>query len=525
MQRFLRTSLFVLGGAALSYACTFGANDFKLVPETNGSGGQSGDGAGGGSQAGSNAGSGTSGGTTSIAGSNGKAGGSTTGGAGNVAGQGSGGAAAGSSGSGGSGGAGVTLTCSNLLPKPLTAMTAAQLYNASSNINSMQVVTQLDATGVPTGNTYIIVTVQIPVDATNPSLGNTTHLLIRTVTDSGSGALHGLTDVTLPSYFQYGSGWVTGTTLEIVGGLGGYASNSNSVVQLSFPLQNNDANGAQMTTTRLSTPMDCQNGMRDVAAANGPRGVSYAVTCMPYSGNQDAFSLWVNTPTLGAITNIGMANASATDSNPDINNIVRGFISDGMVSLIFVGQEVGPTSSFRIGPDAMGLSHVQTLSLSTDASLWEGIIATPAPPPDGGVFLVGASLRDPTVTMDPTPVNILAGTVAASDYPTLTAVPPAQLTHVTTFASANDVEFPADVSVRNNTAYVAASNPLLKKKVYLWALDTGGGPLEADFTVFDGDDTVGAAGIGRFALSVVVAWVDTDANGTYVYAAPISCFQ
>ncbi len=104
-------------------------------------------------------------------------------------------------------------------------------------------------------------------------------------------------------------------------------------------------------------------------------------------------------------------------------------------------------------------------------------------------------------------------------------VPPAQLTHVTTFASANDVEFPADVSVRNNTAYVAASNPLLKKKVYLWALDTSGGPLEADFTVFGGDDTVGAAGVGRFALSVVVAWVDTDANGTYVYASPVSCFQ
>ncbi len=383
MQRLLRTSLFVLGAAALSYACTFGANDFKLVPETNGSGGQSGDAAGG-SQAGGNAGSGTSGGTTSSAGGSGKAGAGTNGGAGNVAGQGgSGGAAAGSS---GSGGAGVTLTCSNLLPKPLTAMTAAQLYNTSDNINSFQMVTQLDMTGVPTGNTYVVVTVQIPADATNPSLGNTTHLLIRTVSDSGSGTLRGFMDATLPSYFQYGSAWVTATTIEIVGGLGGYSGNGNSLVQLSLPLQNNDPNASQMTITPLATPMDCQNGIRGVAAANGARGVSYVASCMPYSMNQDAFSLWINTPALGGLTNIGVANANATDSNPDINNIVRGFVSDGMVSLVFVGQDVGPTTSFRIGPDAMGLSHVQTLSLSTDSSLWEGIIATPAPPPDGGVF-------------------------------------------------------------------------------------------------------------------------------------------
>jgi len=299
---------------------------------------------------------------------------------------------------------------------------------------------------------------------------------------------------------------------------------------VTVPLDNGanpTTDATKVTTKVLDTPADCQNNLREVRSVfTAADGLAFVASCIPNSNNQNSVSLWINSRATNFVTTkIGAANPTATADTPDIDNIVRGFVRNGSGgnSLVFVGEEVGQVADFRAGNTPMALSTVQKLSLSSDPSLFEGIFATGLSDAIGGVFLVGATLHDPSAG-SVVPVNIVAGKIPGNAYDSLAVVPPAQLVPVKTYNSAANIEFPSDVSIRGTTAFVAASNPLQKQNVYLWALSTSGGPLIADFPVYAGTDTVSNPAIGRFTLNNLVGWEATTAAGTNIYAASVGCF-
>jgi hypothetical protein len=518
MKRSWRVPLLAgLVGAASSYACTFGANDFKIVPKSGsaGSAGEAGANDNGGSSA--NGGSLSRGGgaghtAVGASGAAGEAGASDQGGADTAGSSGTGGAAGdGTAGSGASGGGTTMLTCGNQTPKPLLLMSYADLHQIDA-IDRFVMVTSPNSV-------YAIASLDVPVGA-----GSQTHVIIRAVSDSSSGAVRGIADITMPNHFQFGGAWATATEIDLVGG------DQRGIIQVTVPLDNgfspiNDS--TRVTTTQLDTPTECQNNLRSVSIANTTAdGLSFVASCIPDSNNQNAISLWINSRATNRVTTlVAAANPNATNASPDIDNIVRGYVHNGAAgnSLIFVGEEVGPITDFRAGNSPQALSAVNKLSLSTDTTLFEGIFATGLPDTAGGTFMVGATLHDPNVG-NVWPVNIFAGKIAADSYTTLSRVPPTQLSAVKTFDSGADIEFPADVSIRGTTAFVAASNPLQKQNVYLWALSTSGGPLLADFNVYTGTDTISDLAIGRFTLNNLVGWEASTVNGTNIYGASVGCF-
>jgi hypothetical protein len=508
-----------LVGAASSYACSFGANDFKIVPKSGsaGSAGEAGASDNGGSSAhgGSVAHGGSAGSTTAGAsGAAGEAGasdqgGADTGGTGGSGTAGSGTAGSGTAGSGGSGGGTTMLSCSNQTPKPLVLMSYTDLHQVDQ-IDHFVMVTSPNSV-------YAIAA----LDVQNAGL-NQTHLIIRAVSDSSSGAVRGIADIPMQNHFQFGGAWATPTEIDIVGG------DQRGIVQLTIPLDNgfNPINDVtRVTTTMLDTPPECMNNLRAVSIANSADGLSFVASCIPDSNNQNAISLWINSRATNQLsTLIAPANPNATNANPDIDNIVRGFVHNGSAgnNLIFVGQDFG-TVDFRSGSTTNALMTVSKLSLSADTSLLEGAFATGLSDTTGGIFMVGATLHDPNAG-NLWPVNIFAGKIPADSYTTLTRVPPAQLVPVRTYDSGSDIEFPSDVTIRGTLAFVAASNPLQKQNVYLWALGTSGGPLMADFTVYTGTDTISNLAIGRFTLNNVLAWEASTADGSNIYGASVGCF-
>jgi hypothetical protein len=516
MKRTLRLPFFaLLAGAASAFACTFGANDFKIVPASAGSSSTNG---GDANNAGSSAIAGmSSGGAGPAAGTS--AGGTDSGEAGAETGGTGGSGMSGSGGVGGSGGA-TGLKCTNHTPKPLTAMAYADLHSVDS-------VDRLVLAPVPGGDDVFA----IAVVQTNPSsMSQTTHIVVRDISDSNNGVVRNIGEYAVPNYFQFGGAWATATALNFFG-----QDSADGFVLVTLPFSNGNLDFVNIVKQPYDTPMDCQNSVRNISISVDPTGqkLSFVASCQPNGNDQNAISLWLYTPVLGATRNIAMATGTAT--NPDVNNIVRGFVRNGPVNatnnLILVGNDNGaPPTFYRAGDSPMLLGTLNQLALSSDATLLQQFLAVGEPGMSGGAFLMAGQFHDPmTPVTGPLPVTIWAGQVTPDAYATFgAAVPPTQMTAVATYNDETQVFFPADAYIQGSTAIVAAEDALIQQNIELWELPVSGGSLQLNFPVYGNANEALSnpriAPIGSIANTSIIAWVDNTSAGTEVLASSIGCF-
>ena len=525
-QRWLVPLLAVCAGTATSFACTFGANDLKVVPASGGGAGGNagsstatgGSGASGGTSAGGvhaggEAGAGMSTGGTSTGGTS--TGGTSTGGT-DGGGMNAGGEAG--AGTGGSGGA-PPLKCTTHTPKPLAVMTYADLHNVDS-VERFALVPMPDGTTV-----FAIAQVQITVGGLNEA-----HVVVRTISDSNNGTLRGIQDYSSSSsgsgFFQFGGAWATQSALNLFG------RDQSGFVEYSFAINNGNLSLNMPTTTPFDTPMDCQQSVRDMHISVDATGgnLSFVASCFPNNNDQNSISLWINTPVLGATRQI--APATGTMANPDVNNIVRSFVRNGPVggtnNLIIVGGDVNPAPTiFRAGASPALLGIQNPISLSSDPKALQQLLATPVPGPAGGTYLMGGTFYEPTTPVTgPLPVTIWAGEIAADSYRTLSdSTPPTQLAKIATYNDASLVFFPEDVYLQGATAFVVAEDALIQQNIQLWGLSRGSGQVLVNFPVYgNANEALSNPRIAPLSLGSLIAWVDNTSGGTEVLASSVGCF-
>lgn len=465
-----RSFFLTLAGMSAVYACTFGANDYKLEP------------ASGGTAAGIG-GSGTASGAGGM---------DSSGGTGEMA---EGGAA------------GSSTACALNTSKPLVIFTADDLHQLPVDRFTLT---------AGTGAVFALAFVTDSSGATPHA-----HALIRNIVDANLGTVRGIADMTLPGAFLFGGAWATAAEIDIVG------ADQRGIVQLTIPLNamgNPDLSSANnLIVTPLDTPVDCATGVKQLRIAKSLTGApSYAVSCTPDPTKPGNLSLWINTPALTKTIQIG---TTAIDTDNLVRSFVRNGPSGGASNLLLVGVDQTATTDFRTGNSPTDLKTINTIQLSRETGWLQEVFISGLPVADGGSFMTVAQFHDPAA--DLAPVQIWAGSIAANAYGTLTAVPPARLQLVTTYSKAADAFFPQEWTIRGSTAYIVAEDELAQHNIALWTVDTAGGPIQQLLPIYSSSasgDVLTDIRIAPLTLADVVAWVETSASaGTSVLAESVTC--
>ncbi len=454
-----------LVSASALFACTFGANDFELVPAAGSGGAVSSGGAG------------------------------------------SGGASAGSGGNGEGGVAGENSACVLNTSKPLVIFTADDLHQLPVDRFTI------------TAGTGAVFALAFVTDSSGVTPH--AHALMRNIVDANQGTVRGIADLTLPGAFLFGGAWATATEIDIVG------ADQRGIVQLTIPLNamgNPDLSSASnLVVTPLDTPSDCATTVRALRIVKNTTGApSFVATCVPDATKPGSVSLWLNTPALTKTTQVGTTAVN-------LDNLVRLFVRNGpsgaTTNLLLVGQDQTATSDFRAGSSPADLATVGAIQLTQDAGWLQEVFAAGLPVADGGVFMTVAKFHDPTMNL--APVEIWAGSIASTAYGSLTTVPPTQLQLVTSYDTAADVYFPEEWTIRNSTAYIVAEDQVAQQNVALWTVDTGGGPIQQNLPVYSSTasgDVLSDVRISPLTSADVIGWVETTMSGSSsVLAESVSC--
>jgi hypothetical protein len=444
----MRVASYIRLGAAIvalvATACTFGANDFKVVPSDGGPNG--------------------------------------TGGIG-----GTGGAAPNGGTSNGGGGGVQAVTCGHQ-GNVFTIFSASDLRtDLDENRDARYVLAQ-------GSNGAFAVASMTPE---NNDAGRTDgRILIRPISDNSTSPLRSLVAYTATGHVRVGSVWATDTDLTIV------AVDELGIFRLDIPLNGADPNLSALTRTSVFTPPMCigsGGGVHSLHAVN-EGGFRYVITC--FAGTQ--YSLWRGTMTTAE--QIGT-------TGPGIELIARKFIAHGTQDLIVCGPD-GPDLEvpYRVGTTAAELAVTHPMRMSNAAGDYSAFQFTQFPN-GAGAFVVAAKMKDPagaTVL----PAELYAGSVPQAQYPTLTTVPPTQLTRFVTYTTATDVLYPTSAALLGNPpgmrAIVAEIDILVRHHVYVTPFAGDGTPLAGAFEVTPPGDTtvqVDRAAIARVGVGLIVAWV------------------
>jgi hypothetical protein len=334
-------------------------------------------------------------------------------------------------------------------------------------------------------------------------------ILIRGISDSSTSPLRNLVTYTATGYVRVANAWATPSELSII------AADDLGLFRLAVAVQGADPDPSAMTRSDLFTPVDCQSPagrLRDVHASNDG-GVRYVMTCE--SGA--TLSLW---------RGVGATGAQIGTGGPGIELVARNYISHGGQDLILCGGDgPAPRATYRLGMTTAELAVTHDMALSSAAGDFSMFEFTQFPGGTGS-FVLGAKMKDPngaTVL----PVEISAGSVLASEYHTLTAVPPSQLRTVATYTSATNLLFPADTVLLGNPpamrAIVAELDILAKHHVYVEPFAGNGVKLGEPFEVYTPGDTaivVDNVAIERVGFGMVVGWTE---NASIVRGRGVVC--
>jgi len=451
-------------GAGAFFACTFGANDFKLEPAASAG----------------------SGGVVSSAGS--------------------GATSAGTSAEGGA--AGESNACVLNTSKPLTLFTADDLHQLPVERFTL----------VPGSGAVFALAFITDTSGTLPH----SHALIRNIVDANNGTVRGIADLTMPDAFLFGGAWATSTEIDIIG------ADQRGIVQLTVPLNamgNPDLSSPNnLVVTPLDTPVDCATTVKQLRIAKNQSGgaPSFVATCVPDATKPGTWSLWINTPALAKTTQIG-----TTAVNPDnlVRAFIRNGPSGASTNFLLVGQDQTASTDFRAGASPTDLAAVSSIELTHEAGWLQQVLASGTFTADGGAFLTVAKFHDPMTNL--APVEIWAGSVSPNAYGSLNAVPPAQLKLVTSYDKAADVFFPQEWTIRGSTAYIVAEDQLAQHNLALWTVDTSGGPIQQILPLYSSSnsgDVLSAARIAALTSAGLVAWVETTAAASNsVLAESVTC--
>ncbi len=473
--------------AATATACTFGADDFKVVDSAKG---------------GDNA---SSGGNTATAGKN------ATGGKNAVAGGDSnpdtGGAPDNSTagngpdlptaGAGGAGQVPTMLTCATRGQK-LTLFAATDLQGQPFDRFGL-------VNGGPT-SAYAVVTAESPMsDAL---------IAVRRVTDSMNSPVAELKVFTAMGHYTYGGAYFAGQAVHVIG------ADQRGVFDVTFTTSaNGQLSAGAPVVTILNTPLGCGGpamtvgSMRDMRAAYDDN-LSYVVTCQ--SGNDTGFTLFLRNADSTIVPLGGMGN--------DASLIIRQYVhsKDGTMLLI-TGDEFGPTQDLRYGKTAMDLATVHQLKIdkTADPTLFQSSLLLPLS--DGtGSFFLDSTIHDPsrgTVT----PVTLYGAAFKTKDYPSLSLVPPPLFKQLAYYTKATDVVLPADGAVRANDILLAASDPLSTTSVYAWMVDLAGNQTSDRLAVYEKGGTVDDQRTVQVGAGFLVGWRETDTTAS-IAGRNIGCF-
>jgi len=480
-----------LGGFA---ACTFGADDFEIVPD---------DGSGG-SGASSNAGS-----TNNLGGGDDVGGGETGPSAGSdgVAGAGLGGEPA----VGGAGGAGnePRFLCSPL-GETLTVFTPADLDN---------VAIQGDPTVVAMGESVVIM-----VATERSATTNTSNLYYRPLSDSDSGTLDNIgTHAVSVNRLRIQAATADGEDIKIFGVA------DNNVFEMAITTGNGGRNFVgDALFSPLPTPVACNTGngqtngyLRD-AAGSYDGDWTYAVTCGTQSQQQtdELYSLYVAMPGDATPTEVMPPEALAID------NIVRQYAKIGDTHVMLVGAEVGATIGVRTGSSINDLKAVQSMALSTDPLIFSSFLMRPLP---DGIFLHGAAFTTDNTPNPPLiPAQIYDGSVNINQISDLFTTaqgdnaPPATLRHTATFTKASELVGTDDALPLPNYVLLAGTTVTPRNSIKVVFMTHDGTVLAPPTEVYKttgatiGDKSVRVA---RLSIGFVVAWIEEG----LVKARTITC--
>ncbi|HEX3777622.1 MAG TPA: hypothetical protein VHV51_24300 [Polyangiaceae bacterium] len=480
--------LVLLAGVVGSvFACTFSANDYKLVAASGG--------AGAGGAAGSALASG--GGGASAGGTAGKGGAGRGGSSGAMA-------AAGALGEGGASGA--SNGCVVNMATPLTVFSSADLHQ--TNVTRFNII-------AGTGAVFALAFVDVPGQAATQ-----THALIRNIVDANKGTLRGIADLTFPATFLFGGAWATDSEIDLIG------ADSRGIIQVTIPLNamgNADlSNMNNVVVKPLQTPTDCMTEVRQLRIARNASGMlSYVASCVPDLTHANSLSLWLSTASLQNVTQIGTT-AVTTD------NLIRSFVRNGpsgaVTNLLLVGQDELPTADFRTG-EVADLETVNTISMTSDPNWLEQTILSGIPAADGGTFMTVTKLHDPKTGL--VPVEVWAGSIASNAYGTLTQVPPPELALIQSYTAAADVYFPQEWSIQGTTVYIVSEDQAKQQNLALWVLDQTSDTIteqSAIYGVTGSANVVSDVRLAELTASTVVGWVETPTTGPdTVYAESFSC--
>ncbi len=467
-------------------ACTFGADDFEIVP-ADGSGGSS------------------SGGSPNAMGGGDDQGGSDSGptaGGDSVAGAGLGGETS----AAGAGGAatGPRYTCAPLSPA-LTVFTPLDLGDRPI---------QEEPTLVAMGEGVVVL---VATEASGATQESTLHY--RAISDSGGGMVEQPDSyIVNGGRLQIKAAAVDGTEIKLLGAAEG-------AFDLTIPTTDNGRGFGPPLLTELDVPESClnlspeNNGSLRNLEGSYDGGWTYAVTCATRpAGLQEHYALHLS---LGP-QEIAPLQELALD------NIVRQYAKIGDSHFIMVGNDAGRTVGVRFGTTQAELATVHSMALSDDSTIYSAFLLRPLPL---GLFLHGVAF---TAEPDPPPLvpaEIYDGSVDIADAFDLFVDagdgnrPPSPLRHTASFTKASELVDTQDALVTGANVLLGGATFSPRNSLQVALVRQDGTVLAPPTEIYQTQAThtieEGSVRLARLGIGFVAVWVE---DGT-VKARTVSCLQ